>query len=104
MLASLVLAAWLLPALQGVHPVKAWETLGTDPHGGLGRQVSFLGDVDGDRVPDIYASDWSNTALGAGTGRIYVHSGKTGSRLLTLTGGTAGEERTLATLGGRAGR
>lgn len=53
--------------------------------------VSVLGDVDGDRVPDIYASDWSNAALGASTGRIYVHSGKTGSRLLTLTGETAGD-------------
>jgi hypothetical protein len=53
--------------------------------------VSVLGDVDGDRVPDVYASDWSNTALGASTGRIYVHSGKTGGRLMTLTGGTAGE-------------
>ncbi|HEV8200594.1 MAG TPA: FG-GAP-like repeat-containing protein [Candidatus Polarisedimenticolia bacterium] len=53
--------------------------------------VSVLGDVDGDRVPDIYASDWSNGAGGARTGRIYVHSGKSGRRLLTLTGETAGE-------------
>ncbi len=53
--------------------------------------VSILGDVDGDGVPDIYATDWSNAARGARTGRIYVHSGRTGSRLLTLTGETAGE-------------
>jgi hypothetical protein len=53
--------------------------------------VSVLGDVDGDRVPDIYASDWANAALGDRTGRIYVHSGKSGRRLLTLTGETAGE-------------
>jgi len=53
--------------------------------------VSVLGDVDGDRVPDIYASDWANAALGDRTGRIYVHSGKTGRRLMTLTGETAGE-------------
>ena len=53
--------------------------------------VSVLGDVDGDKVPDVYASDWSNTAKGRSTGRIYVHSGATGKRLLTLTGETAGE-------------
>jgi hypothetical protein len=53
--------------------------------------VSVLGDVDGDNVPDIYASDWSNNAKGRSTGRVYVHSGKSGARLLTLTGETAGE-------------
>ncbi|MGE5278527.1 MAG: FG-GAP-like repeat-containing protein [Acidobacteriota bacterium] len=53
--------------------------------------VSVLGDVDGDGVPDIYASDWSNAARGRSTGRIYVHSGKDGRRLLTRTGETAGE-------------
>jgi len=53
--------------------------------------VSVLGDVDGDKVPDVYASDWSNNAKGRSTGRIYVHSGKTGTRLFTLTGETAGE-------------
>ncbi len=53
--------------------------------------VSVVGDVDGDKVPDIYASDWSNAAKGRSTGRIYVHSGATGKRLLTLTGETAGE-------------
>ncbi|HUD72898.1 MAG TPA: FG-GAP-like repeat-containing protein [Dongiaceae bacterium] len=53
--------------------------------------VSVLGDVDGDRVPDVYASDWSNNAKGASTGRLYVHSGKDGRRLFTLTGETPGE-------------
>jgi hypothetical protein len=53
--------------------------------------VSVPGDLDGDHVPDVYASDWSNGAKGDRTGRIYVHSGRTGRRLLTLTGETAGE-------------
>jgi hypothetical protein len=53
--------------------------------------LSVPGDVDGDGVPDVYASDWSNAAKGPSTGRIYVHSGRTGRRLLTLTGETAGE-------------
>jgi len=53
--------------------------------------VSVVGDVDGDRYPDVYASDFSNAANGPQTGRIYVHSGASGRRLLTLTGETAGE-------------
>lgn len=53
--------------------------------------LSVPGDVDGDGVPDIYASDWSNSANGPMTGRVYVYSGKDGNRLLTLTGETAGE-------------
>ncbi len=56
-----------------------------------GMFVSVAGDVDGDGVPDIYASDFSNGAKGPSTGRVYVHSGATGRRLLTLTGETAGE-------------
>jgi hypothetical protein len=53
--------------------------------------VSVPGDMNGDGVPDIYAADWSNAARGTSTGRIYVHSGKSGARILTLTGETAGE-------------
>jgi FG-GAP-like repeat/FG-GAP repeat len=53
--------------------------------------VSVLGDVDGDGVPDIFASDWSNAAKGPGTGRVYVYSGRTGQRLYTFTGATPGE-------------
>ena len=53
--------------------------------------LSVPGDVDGDGVPDVYATDFGNTARGASTGRVYVLSGKTGKTLLTLTGETAGE-------------
>jgi len=53
--------------------------------------VTVLGDVDGDAAPDFYASDWSNSAGGAGAGRVYVHSGASGKNLLTLTGTAAGE-------------
>jgi hypothetical protein len=53
--------------------------------------LAVIGDVDADGVDDVYASDWSNAARGPSTGRIYVHSGRDGRRLLTLTGETAGE-------------
>ena len=53
--------------------------------------VSVTGDMDGDGMHEIFASDWSNEAKGHSTGRIYVHSGRTGQRLLTLTGETMGE-------------
>jgi hypothetical protein len=53
--------------------------------------VSVLGDVDGDDVPDIFASDWSDASLGPKTGKTYVHSGRTGQRLYTFAGQTAGE-------------
>ena len=53
--------------------------------------VSVPGDLDGDGVSDVYASDWTNEAKGPSTGRIYVHSGRTGKRLLVLTGETTGD-------------
>lgn len=56
-----------------------------------GMFMSVVGDVDGDGVQDLYASDWGNSALGNSTGRIYVHSGATGKQLIMLTGETAGD-------------
>jgi hypothetical protein len=53
--------------------------------------VSVLGDVDGDNVPDIFASDWSDASKGPQTGKAYVYSGRSGQRLHTFTGATAGE-------------
>ena len=53
--------------------------------------ASIVGDVNGDNVPDIYASDFSNAARGPATGRIYVRSGADGRPLLTLTGERAGD-------------
>ncbi|HEX5630893.1 MAG TPA: FG-GAP-like repeat-containing protein, partial [Acidimicrobiia bacterium] len=52
--------------------------------------VSVIGDINHDGMADIYAADYPNAAKGPSTGRVYVHSGRDGSRLLTLTGETAG--------------
>ena len=51
--------------------------------------VSVVGDIDADGTADVYASDFANAAKGPSTGRVYVHSGRDGRRLLTLTGETA---------------
>jgi hypothetical protein len=53
--------------------------------------VGVIGDLTGDRVPDIYASDWSNNANGWSSGRVYIHSGADGSRVRTLSGATPNE-------------
>ncbi len=52
--------------------------------------VSMIGDVDGDGISDIYATDFANTAKGRATGRVYVYSGKHGGVLRTFTGEHAG--------------
>ncbi|MEO9964215.1 MAG: FG-GAP-like repeat-containing protein [Reichenbachiella sp.] len=56
-----------------------------------GMFLSVVGDVNGDGIPDVYASDFANTALGRSTGRAYIHSGSDGSALLVLTGESAGD-------------
>ena len=53
--------------------------------------VGVPGDLDGDGIQDVYVSDWSHAAKGPSTGRVYLHSGKTGRLLYALTGETAGE-------------
>jgi hypothetical protein len=76
----------------GLH-AKPQFTIEADESGGAlgGMFLSVPGDVDGDGVEDVYASDWQNGAKGPSTGRVYVHSGRDGRRLLALTGETAGE-------------
>jgi hypothetical protein len=67
--------------------------IGSDETGAAlgGMFLSIPGDLDGDGVPDIYASDWQNNARGPSTGRVHVHSGKDGHRFFVLTGETTGE-------------
>jgi hypothetical protein len=53
--------------------------------------LTILGDVNGDGMPDVYASDWVNAAKGPATGRVYVASGADGKPLYAFTGDTQGE-------------
>ncbi len=67
----------------------------SDPEGAQlgGMFVSAVGDVDGDGVTDVYASDWPGNGKDGlqGAGRLYVHSGADGHRIYTLTGEAAGD-------------
>lgn len=69
------------------------RVIGADSTGAAlgGMFTSLVGDVNGDQVADVYASDFSNSAKGAATGRVYVYSGADGKRLYTLTGENAGD-------------
>ncbi len=53
--------------------------------------VSFPGDLDRDGVPDVYASDFSDSSRVPGGGKVVVHSGQDGRELLALRGSTAKE-------------
>ena len=71
----------------------ARQVINADSTGGaLGAMfTSLVGDVDGDRVLDVFATDFANSAKGPSTGRAYVRSGATGQALLTLTGENPGD-------------
>ncbi len=77
---------------QGSAP-KSKFTIESDSTGvALGAMfTSVLGDVNGDKIPDIYASDYPNAAKGPSTGRVYVYSGSDGTPLYTLTGEGPGD-------------
>lgn len=56
-----------------------------------GMFLSFPGDLNGDGVPDVYASDFTDSAHAPGAGRVFVFSGKDGKKLLDIKGTQAGE-------------
>ena len=77
---------------KGLDPKPAFHIDPDSTSAGLGGMfVSMIGDVNGDGVPDAYGADIGNGAKGASTGRIFIHSGKDGQKLLTLTGENAGD-------------
>lgn len=76
----------------GLDPAPAF-VIDSDAEGSElgGMFVSVLGDVDGDGLPDVYASDWAHAGKGPQTGRVVVHSSADGHNLLTLPGEAKGD-------------
>jgi len=73
---------------------KRLFTIGASPNGGeLGSFfVAGIGDVNGDRTPDVYAADYADAtngtdAAGNPSGRAGVYSGRDGHELLSWLGG-----------------
>jgi hypothetical protein len=52
---------------------------------------SVIGDIDRDGVRDLFASDFADASRGPGSGRVYINSGATGQRLLSLAGEMPGD-------------
>jgi hypothetical protein len=77
---------------KGGKPEPAF-TVDAEPSGReLGQYfLSFPGDLNRDGVPDVYASDFSDSAKLAGAGRVFVFSGTDGKKLLDLRGTQVGE-------------
>jgi hypothetical protein len=53
--------------------------------------VSFPGDLNNDGTPDVYVSDFQSHQGKPAAGRVAVHSGTDGERLLSILGEQAGE-------------
>jgi hypothetical protein len=82
--------------LEQGEPRLAFEIAARATGANLGQFfVSEIGDVDGDGVPDVYASDFSDAARpdlrGTSGGCVYVHSGADGAPLFTLEAIVPGE-------------
>ena len=56
-----------------------------------GMFLSVVGDLNGDGREDVYIADWGDNAAAPGAGKVYLYSGKDGSRLFTLEGEAAGD-------------
>ena len=92
-----------LDASRGVYVISGADGLVVDPiieADETGTDLAWffvgeLGDLDGDGLPEIYAGDFENTALGPSTGRAYVYSGATHEPLFVFTGEQAGDVAAL---------
>ncbi|MBL8842407.1 MAG: FG-GAP repeat protein [Planctomycetes bacterium] len=65
---------------------EAWRALGTSSAPNVGTSVAFLGDVNGDGIPDYVAGGPALTLLPEGIGHVLIGSGADGSLLLDLAG------------------
>ena len=80
--------AWVYDSLQ-----KPLFTAEPDAGGAqyAGMFLSVVGDLDADGTEDVYIADWGDNAAAPGAGKVYLYSGRDGSRLFTLEGEAAGD-------------
>src|SRR4051812_40643299 len=72
------------PFVEAVKVVREWDgEAANDQFGWIAR---VIGDVDRDGVPDIVTSAPTKDIGGAGAGRVYVYSTKTGAKLWSADG------------------
>ncbi len=69
----------------GKTGVELWKANGPT-NGQLGAGLAGLGDVDGDGLPDVAYSAFSDTTFGAYSGKVFIVSGKNGAVIHTLYG------------------
>ncbi|HWB21245.1 MAG TPA: alpha/beta hydrolase fold domain-containing protein [Phycisphaerales bacterium] len=81
---------------------KLLKSLGGEHVGDLfGWSVAPAGDVNGDHYDDYLIGAPHNDAGGSNAGRVYLYSGKTHTKLLTLTGKNAGDQFGYSLAGGK---
>src|ERR1051325_3076998 len=67
------------PFVEPTKIIREWDgEAANDQFGWIARNI---GDVDGDKIPDVVTSAPTSAAAGARAGRIYVYSTKTGALL-----------------------
>lgn len=85
-------SAGCIYAYDGLNPKALFKQEADSTGAALGAMfASVVGDVNGDGIPDMYATDFANTANGPGSGRAYIYSGKSGEKLFTKSGELPGE-------------
>lgn len=69
--------------------LAAWS--GAAEGDAFGFAIASAGDSNGDGVPDVWIGAPGADGLGSASGRVSVHSGATGARILSVAGQSAGE-------------
>ncbi len=82
----LFLAPWTALAVPGLCQQLRFDIAGGSPGGEFGSAVAFLGDLDGDSVPDFAAGAPDDSLIGSRRGAVYVFSGGTGQLLYRFDG------------------
>jgi hypothetical protein len=84
--------------LSGATGVTIYTLGGTTPYEAFGAAVAAVGDVDGDGVKDLVVGVPGSTGSGL-TGRVEVHSGRTGTLLWSQTDNQVGSDYGFAVAG-----